>query len=41
MLLAVTAPPNKDTEVSVTFADLHVEPVEAAESKLSSDPEDG
>jgi len=41
MLLAVTTPPNMDTELSVTVADLHVEPVEAADSKLSTDPEDG
>jgi hypothetical protein len=37
----VTTPPNIDTELSVTVADLHVEPVEAADPKLSTDPEDG
>jgi hypothetical protein len=30
-----------DTELSVILAELHVEPVEAADPKLSTDPEDG
>ena len=40
-LLAVTTPPNMDTELSVTLADVHVEPAAAAESKLTTDPDDG
>jgi hypothetical protein len=40
-LLAVTTPPNKETELSVTSADLHLEPLTVEESKVKTDPEAG
>jgi hypothetical protein len=40
-LPAVTTPPNKETEPSEIPADLHVEPLEAEESKARTDPDDG
>jgi len=40
-VLAETAPPNKETELTVTAADLHVEAVEAAESKVTTEPDAG
>jgi hypothetical protein len=36
--LAVTTPPNRETELSVTPADLQVEPLALAESKDRTDP---
>jgi hypothetical protein len=40
-LLAVTTPSNNETELSETPADLHVEPLDAEESKATTDPDDG
>jgi hypothetical protein len=40
-LLAVTTPPNNETELSETPADLHVEPLAVEESKARTDPDDG
>jgi hypothetical protein len=36
----VTAPPNNETELRVTAADLHVEPLKIEESKLRTAPDD-
>ena len=40
-LLAETAPPNNETELTVTDADLHVEALEVAESKVTTEPDAG
>jgi hypothetical protein len=37
-LLAVTAPPNNETELSVTVSALHVAPLEVEEPKARTDP---
>jgi hypothetical protein len=40
-LLAETAPPKRDTAVSVTCVELHVDVVALEDSKLRTDPDDG
>jgi hypothetical protein len=39
-LLAVTTPPNNETELRVTSAELHVEPLAVEESKARTVPDD-